>query len=121
MAEQKSVLIVEDDPEMRDLITLMLQPDFRISGQARDGSEAVRLAAGRHPDVIVLDYVMPYMDGAEAGALIRSENPDIKILVFSAFEGTQQAVSDAWADSYLSKSRVADLPLAVARLADQHA
>ena len=121
MAEHTTVLIIEDDPDMRDLITLILQDDFRISGQARDGSEGIRLAAGQHPDVIVLDYVMPYMDGSEAGERIRSQNPDVKIVAFSAVEQARSAVSDEWADFFLPKSRLMDLPLVVRHLANQHA
>jgi CheY-like chemotaxis protein len=112
----KTVLIIEDDPEMRDLITTLLQPDFRIIGQARDGEEGIRLAA-KGPDVIVLDFVLPHMDGSEVGARIRDSHPKIKILAFSAVDEARMAVHPGWADFFLPKSRVGDLRLVVEHLA----
>jgi CheY-like chemotaxis protein len=112
----KTVLIIEDDPEMRDLITTMLRPDFKIIGHARDGEEGIRLAA-KGPDVIVLDFVMPHMDGAEVGARIRSKHPKIKILAFSAVDEARAALDPRWADFFLPKSRVGDLRLVVQHLA----
>jgi CheY-like chemotaxis protein len=118
--KKKSVLIIEDDPEMRDLITFMLQGEYRIAGQARDGNEGIRLAAGQHPDVIVLDYVLPYMDGAQIGETIRLEDPDVKIVAFSATDQARTVLTEKWADFFLPKSRVVELPLVVRHLADQH-
>jgi CheY-like chemotaxis protein len=112
----KSVLIIEDDPDMRDLITTMLRVDFKIIGQARDGEEGIRLAA-KGPDVIVLDYVLPHMDGAEVGELIRNAHPKIKILAFSAVDAARAAIDPRWADFFLPKSRVGDLRLVVHHLA----
>lgn len=120
MSAKKSVLIIEDDPEMRDLITLMLQDKYRIAGQARDGSEGIRLAAGQLPDVVVLDYVLPYMDGAEIGEKIRNNDPNVKIVAFSALDEAKVKLTDKWADFFLPKSRVLELPLVVQHLAAQH-
>ncbi|MGH2807304.1 MAG: response regulator transcription factor [Actinomycetota bacterium] len=111
-----TVLIIEDDPEMRDLITIVLRDGFKIIGHARDGEEGIRLAA-KDPDVVVLDYVLPYMDGSEVGRRIRSVNPKIKILAFSAVDAARAAVDPQWADFFLPKSRVGDLPLVVEHLA----
>lgn len=116
MSTLKSVLIIEDDPEMRDLITSVLRDDFKIVGQARDGEEGIRLA-GKDPDVVVLDYVLPHMDGSEVGSRIRRTNPKIKILVFSAVDAARAALAPSWGDFFLPKSRIGDLRLVVEHLA----
>lgn len=116
METPTTVLIIEDDPEMRDLITSVLRDDFKIIGHARDGEEGIRLAA-KDPDVIVLDYVLPHMDGSEVGSRIRSSNPRIKILAFSAVDAARAMMSPRWADFFLPKSRVGDLRLVVEHLA----
>jgi len=79
------VLVAEDSPTTRDLLVWILQsdPEIQVVGMARDGAEAVRLAARLRPDVITMDARMPEMDGAQATAQIMQQTPT-PIVVASA-------------------------------------
>ncbi len=67
-----TVLVVEDEPDMRRYLTEILQGDYQVS-QARDGREGLRLALEREPDLIVLDLMLPEMDGLEVCRRIRTD------------------------------------------------
>lgn len=64
-------------------------PGLRVVGQAKDGREAVQLAASEQPDIVLLDLSMPEMDGMEALPLIRSVAPNTKVLVLTGFASTE--------------------------------
>lgn len=102
-----SVLIVDDERPIRDVLKLLLESSkYRVVGEAATGQEAVTLARELHPDVILLDYVMPGMDGAETGPLLRAACPTTKICAFSAILNDLPP----WADAFLSKERIGELP-----------
>jgi CheY-like chemotaxis protein len=61
-ASKKTILVADDDPEVRETLRQMLSKDYIIL-EAADGEEAVNVAHSQHPDVILLDVVMPKMDG----------------------------------------------------------
>ena len=67
---------------------ISLEKDMSVVAEASDGIEAVRLAAETHPDVIVMDLMMPKLDGAKATAEIIAANPDTKILLLTTFGGS---------------------------------
>ena len=67
---------------------ISLEKDMSVVAEASDGVEAVRLAAETHPDVIVMDLMMPKLDGAKATAEIIAANPDTKILLLTTFGGS---------------------------------
>lgn len=62
------------------------EPDLRIVGEAGDGAAAVRLAAERRPDVVVMDVRMPVLDGIEATRRLAELVPDCKVLVLTTFD-----------------------------------
>lgn len=64
-------------------------PGLRVVGQAKDGREAVQLAASEQPDIVLLDLSMPEMDGMEALPLIRSVAPTTKVLVLTGFASAE--------------------------------
>jgi len=80
------ILIADDHEIMRDGLGVLIrrQPSMEIVGQAGTGTEAVKLAARLSPDVIVMDYAMPDMDGIEASGVILSTNAEVKILLLAA-------------------------------------
>ena len=101
------VLIVDDHTVVRDGLQALIsaEPGMQVIGSAADGLEAVRMARELEPDVILLDLVMPRMDGVQTTLEIRSENPDARILVLTSFAENHQVFSaiKAGAMGYLMK------------------
>jgi len=81
------VLIADDHPIVRRGLRSLLstEPDLELAGEAENGVEAVELARSLRPDVILLDLVMPQMDGLEALRRIKQDNPEARILVITSF------------------------------------
>jgi NarL family two-component system response regulator LiaR len=81
------ILIADDHPLVRNGVRTLLntQPDLELVGEAENGAEAVKLARKLRPDIILLDLVMPQMDGLEALAQIKEDNPDARVLVVTSF------------------------------------
>lgn len=108
-----TVWVVDDDPDIRFMVRLALERGgFDVSGEAQDGFAATELTFQDCPDVVVLDYSMPRMNGAEAAEVIRERCPKSKILAFSAVLERDAT----WADKTLTKDRVRDLVPAVQEL-----
>jgi two-component system, NarL family, response regulator LiaR len=82
------VLVVDDHLVVRTGIRALLatEPDIEVIGEARDGAEAVVEAARLQPDVILMDLVMPQMDGIAAIEQIIARQRDSRILVLTSFE-----------------------------------
>ena len=64
---------------------ISIERDMEVVGEAADGTEAVKLAAELHPDVVIMDIMMPKLDGVAATAEIRKRNPDTQILILTTF------------------------------------
>ena len=81
------VLIVDDHPVVRHGLRafLQLQGDLEIAGEASDGEEAVAMVEREPPDVVLLDLVMPRMDGIEAIRRIRAASPSTKVIVLTTY------------------------------------
>jgi NarL family two-component system response regulator LiaR len=81
------VLIADDHAILRKGIRALLgtEPDIEVVGETGDGLETVAQAKTLHPDVILMDLVMPNMDGIEATRQITAEQPDVRILVLTSF------------------------------------
>ncbi len=105
MAE--TILIVDDEPDTLQFISIYLRSQGYQVFEALDGKTALAMARERKPDLIVLDVMMPEMDGLEVARRLRS-HPDTAltpILMFTAKSQTQDKLSgyDAGADIYLAK------------------
>ena len=89
-------MLVDDHQVVRRGLALVLsqERDFEIVGEARDGAEAIRGAAELQPDVILLDWKMPRMDGLQAARAIRESAPAAHILMLSGAP-LESAVFDA--------------------------
>jgi NarL family two-component system response regulator LiaR len=89
MSTSKSirVFIAEDHAIVRKGVRnlLSLEPDIEVVGEATNGREAVAKVTELNPDVILMDLVMPEMDGIQAIQQIKNGNPDAKVLVLSSF------------------------------------
>ena len=81
------ILIADDYPLVRDSLRALIEtePGMEVVGEAADGIEAVFKTRSLHPDVILLDVVMPRQDGIEAIGQIKRENPEARILVLTSF------------------------------------
>ena len=81
------VFIAEDHAIVRKGVRtlLSLEPDIEVVGEAANGREAVEQARRLHPDVILMDLVMPEMDGIQAIRQIKTEDPDARVLVLTSF------------------------------------
>jgi DNA-binding NarL/FixJ family response regulator len=87
------VLLADDEPEMRLLYRIGLEQDgrFDVVGEATDGTAAVRLAEELRPDAVLLDMVMPGMDGLEALPFVRRAVPDALVVLLSALPANAYA------------------------------
>ena len=81
------ILIADDHAVIRDGLSMILglQDDFTVIGQAQDGLEAVELCRRSIPDVVIMDLMMPKLDGCAATQKITSENPNIRILLLTSY------------------------------------
>jgi len=89
MSDPIRVFVTDDHSIVRKGIkaTLELIDDIEVVGEASNGREAVETVASLNPDVILMDLVMPEMDGIEAIRQIKAQLPDIRILVLTTFAG----------------------------------
>lgn len=106
------ILVADDHPVVRDGLVAMLttQTDFRVVGQASTGREVVANIEIARPDVVLLDLEMPDLDGVEALRQVTAEHPEVKVLVFTAFDDDERIVSavQAGAQGYLLKGSPRD-------------
>ncbi|HEX2057691.1 MAG TPA: response regulator [Actinomycetota bacterium] len=80
------VLVVDDTEHVRSMLVDMLELDgFDVVGEAASGAEAVEVATDRDPDVIVMDYKMPGVDGLTAARSIRDTRPQQGIILYTAY------------------------------------
>lgn len=86
-----SVLVVDDHAIVRSGIIgfLRVQPDIEVVGEAASGREAVVLVRERMPDVVLMDLVMPEMDGVEATARVREVSPRTQVIVLTSHHGDE--------------------------------
>ena len=94
--KKTSILLVDDHAVVRMGLTAIinLEADLRVCGEAENGETAVRLADELKPNVIVMDFSLPGMDGAEATAAVLKASPSSKVLILTSF-GTSADLSRA--------------------------
>jgi NarL family two-component system response regulator LiaR len=106
------VMLVDDHNVVRSGLAtfLMAYDDLELVGQARNGVEAVNLCHRNKPDVILMDLMMPEMDGIAATRAILEDYPDVKIIAMTSFEEEElvHGVLAAGAISYLLKNVTSD-------------
>jgi DNA-binding NarL/FixJ family response regulator len=106
------VLLVDDHALFREGIRALLatEPDIEVVGEAADGKQAIELAAKLSPDIIVMDLVMPGMNGMQAAQQLHTEYPDIKVLILSMYDDDEYVcqILKAGASGYVLKRAASD-------------
>jgi len=101
------VLIVDDDPVMRRLTTRALQNDGYVLTEATNGREALEVMRRETPDLVILDFVMPELDGLDVLRALRADPATVSLpvlmLTSQSDEGSTRAGFDAGATDYLTK------------------
>lgn len=114
MSEQTPirVMLVDDHAVVRSGLAafLLAYEDLELVAEASDGAEAVRLCERSRPDVILMDLIMPRMDGATATRTIRERYPEVQVLILTSFkeDNLVQDALKAGAIGYLLKNVTAE-------------
>jgi DNA-binding NarL/FixJ family response regulator len=110
--EPIGVVLVEDNDVFREALVLMLDvtPDIRVVAAVPDGESALEVVPRVEPDVVLVDYRLPGLDGVETTAALRSACPSASVVVLTATAetGEVQALLDAGAVACLTKDRGLD-------------
>ncbi|MGA8442375.1 MAG: response regulator transcription factor [Candidatus Sulfotelmatobacter sp.] len=113
-------MIADDSPPVRrGLRTLLgLNSDWQVCGEAVDGADAVKKAQQLAPDLILMDFSMPQMDGVQAAREIAKSGADIPILLFTLHLSPQimELARNAGMRGAISKSEISKLPYAIRAL-----
>jgi DNA-binding NarL/FixJ family response regulator len=82
------ILIVDDHAVVRRglIMVLRLEPDFEVIGEAENGVSAIELVGQLQPDLVLLDFAMPELDGAATAEVLHNKYPDVKVLILSGVE-----------------------------------
>lgn len=115
------VLLADDHAVMRDGLQALLKmaPDIAVIGSVGNGREAVRLAAGLRPDVVIMDVTMAELNGIEATGLLRARHPEIRVVMLSMHSSSEHVYRafNAGAVGYLLKESAGDEIVAAVRAA----
>ena len=116
-----SILLADDQPSVRQglRMRLGLEPDVRVVGEANDGVEAIRMVTALHPSVVVMDVVMPSMDGLAATSVLCATAPDCAVVILSLYDdaATRTRALAAGAAAFVGKHDGTETLLAAIRQA----
>lgn len=106
MKTHKTILVIEDEKSLRGAMVDMLHLKEYSSLEARNGREGVELALTTHPDLILLDLIMPEMDGMTALKKIREDvwGKSVPIIILTNLSATSEHLADDAVTQYLVKS-----------------
>ena len=92
MKKQKTILIIEDEKSIREAIVDVLNRKNFLPLEAKNGREGVELALSKHPDLILLDLIMPEMDGMTALKKIRADvwGADVPVIILTNLSATSE-------------------------------
>jgi|ERR1035437_1371181 CheY-like chemotaxis protein len=106
MKTQKTILVIEDEKSLRGAIVDILHLKEFSSLEARNGREGVELALANHPDLILLDLIMPEMDGMTALGKIREDvwGKEAPVIILTNSSAAREHLADDAVTRYLVKS-----------------
>jgi DNA-binding NarL/FixJ family response regulator len=95
---RKSILIADDNEQIRKVVRCFLESrtEFRVCGEAVNGLDAIEKALALNPDMILLDFSMPMMNGIETAYLLKIMLPKVPVILFTALDSAAME-SDAMA------------------------
>lgn len=95
LPQQMRLVVVDDSPDFLEVVCglLALEDFIEVVGTAADGSGAIQAAADLHPDVILMDVQMPYMNGLTTALLLSQHFPAVKVVLMSADESLQTRIA----------------------------
>lgn len=118
---QKRVLVADDDGLVRKLLRNLLKNEagYELCAEAKNGEEAVAQAKLHQPDLIILDFSMPVMNGVEAARELKNVMPNVPIILFTLFPPTttQLALGEFSVDRIVPKGEVSHLMTHIRQLA----
>jgi DNA-binding NarL/FixJ family response regulator len=109
MARPVRILLVEDNQVFRDALELLLgmRADVEVVAAVADGSEALPAAEKHRPDVVLMDYRLPGMDGVQATTALKEAHPELGVVVLTASANSREieALYEAGATACLTKDQ----------------
>ena len=112
-AKMASVLIVDDSPDVRHVVRRFLERDaaFTVCGEAGNGPEAIKKAEALKPELVLLDLLMPEMNGIEAAAVLKRMLPKTQIAIFSNYTDDldRRLASVVGIDGVIAKGSLTDM------------
>jgi len=106
------VLIADDSPTALRSVCDYLEfaGGFQVVGTASDGVNAVQLASHHRPDLALLDFRMPRLNGLQAAKALRQAHPDLRVIIYSEINGAtlEEECRSHGADCFVAKSRLPD-------------
>lgn len=112
MARPVRIVLVEDNDVFRDALELLLglRSDVEVVASVADGTQALPAVREHEPDVVLMDYRMPGLDGVQATSRVRSEHPGVAVVCLTASrnEPELEALREAGAVACLSKDQELD-------------
>jgi DNA-binding response OmpR family regulator len=116
------ILVAEDERNLRNLYEAELQDEGYVVLVASDGKEALELFRKERPDLVVLDILMPGMDGLELMGLMLSEQNQVPVILNTAYPAYKDNFLSWSADAYVVKSAdLGELKREIQRLLKEHA
>lgn len=105
------ILLADDHPQIRELLRVILEPEFKVVGAAEDGELLLQYAQSLQPDVIISDINMPKVDGLQAARLLKDVAPRTRVIFLTAHAEPSYvaAACAAGASGYLIKGATTDL------------
>jgi len=106
-------LLVDDHPAYLERARQLLEqhPGVEVAGIALSGEEAIALAADLRPDLVLLDFQMPGLNGIETARRLTSQHPDLKVIIVTAHDDPAYriAAGEAGAHAWIAKTDIADM------------
>ncbi|MGH2456722.1 MAG: sigma-54-dependent transcriptional regulator [Candidatus Limnocylindria bacterium] len=123
MAESRSVLVVDDDAQIRSLLADLLKSNGYQIRQAKTGAEAIASVGKQRPDLVMMDVKLPDQDGLDLLRNIKRERPELEVIVMTAYGGSSSAIKamEHGAYDYVTKPFEIDDLLATLHRVFEHA